>query len=78
MECTYILTRNIYEMGANTRIGFGIAAMEKETDGAIVLESFSDLSSDVAKVEQLVRISNEIGLDPIHLLDVVQDFLEEN
>lgn len=78
MECTYILVRNTYEMGENTRIGFGIAAVEKETDGAIILESFSDLSSDVTKVEQLVRISNQEGLDPIHLCDVVQDFLAEN
>lgn len=78
MECTYILTRNTYEMGENTRIGFGVATVEKGTAGAIVLESFSDLSSDVTKVEQLVRISNEIGLDPIHLSEVVQDFLAEN
>ena len=78
MECSYILIRNTFEMGENTRIGFGIAAVEKGTAGAIVLESFSDLSSDVTKVEQLVRISNEIGLDPIQLSDVVQDFLVEN
>ncbi|MBQ7294551.1 MAG: hypothetical protein IJW79_12550 [Clostridia bacterium] len=78
MECRYILTHNIYETGENIRIGFGIAAVEKETAGAIVLESFSDLSADVTKVEQLVRISNEIGLDPIQLSDVVQDFLVEN
>lgn len=78
MECTYILIRNTYEMVEKTRIGFGIAAVEKETNGAIILESFSDLSSDVTKVEQLVRISNQEGLDPIHLCDVVQDFLAEN
>ena len=48
------------------------------TAGAIVLESFLDLSSDVTKVEQLVRASNETGLDLIHLSDVVQDFLAEN
>ena len=78
MECTYILIRNTYEMEKNTRIGFGIAVVEKETDGAIILESFSDLSSDVTKVEQLVRFSNELGLDPIHLSDVVQDFLSKN
>lgn len=78
MECTYILIRNTYEMGENTRVGFGIAAVEKGTAGAIVLESFLDLSSDVTKVEQLVRASNETGLDLIHLSDVVQDFLAEN
>lgn len=78
MECKYILIRNIYEMGENTRIGFGIAAAEKGISEVTILESFSDLSSDVTKVEQLVRISNETGLDPIHLCDVVQDFLAEN
>lgn len=78
MECTYILVRNTYELGENTRVGFGIAAVEKGTEAAIVLESFSDLSSDVTKVEQLVRVSNKEGLDPIHLCDVVQDFLVES
>ena len=78
MECTYILVRNTYEMGENTRFGFGIAAVEKDTEASIVLDFFSDLSSDVTKVEQLVRLSNELGLDPIHLDDIVQDFLAEN
>ena len=77
MECTYILIRNTYEMEKNTRNSFGIAVVEEENDVAIVLESFSDLSSDVTKVEQLVRICNELGLDPIHLSEVVQDFLAE-
>ena len=78
MECAYILIRSTYETEKNPRTHFGIAAVEKDTDGAAVLESFSDLSSDVTKVERLVRISNEEGLDPIHLCDVVQDFLAEN
>lgn len=34
-----------------------------------------DVSLDEASVRELVRLCNELELDPIHLDDVVEDFL---
>ena len=36
-----------------------------------------DVSSDKSKVEKLVMDCNRYSLDPIHLYDVIEDFLAE-
>lgn len=74
MEYRYIVVQNTYQSGRNTRIGYGIASVT-EYDGVItVLNSVSDLSSDIQLVEGLVERCNSKRLDPIHLQDVVTDF----
>lgn len=42
-------------------------------------ESFyaEDVSADKARVEQLIKTCNSCSLDPIHLGDVIEDFLAE-
>ena len=48
----------------------------EEYDGVTtVLESISDLSSDIEPIERLVKVCNNLQLGPIHLQDVVTDFL---
>lgn len=37
----------------------------------------SDLSCDRQKVEKLVGLCNRLALDPVHLLDIAEDFLAE-
>ena len=57
-NCKYIVVRNKYIDGENTRISYGIAAIEN-CDGVIsVLKSVSDVSSDFSEVENLVNICN--------------------
>lgn len=34
-----------------------------------------DVSADKGEVEQLVKLCNDGGLDPVHLFDVVTDFI---
>lgn len=41
----------------------------------IVIE---DISTNKTNVEKLVRLCNELELSPIHLNDVVEDFLVDN
>lgn len=77
MECEYILVRTTYSKGDLARVGYGIALAQECDGNAMILESFPDLSPDSDKVEALVRICNELALEPIHLGDVVQDFLFE-
>ena len=52
---------------------YGIAAME----GAAILDAFLDLSLDRGLVTELVTQCNVLGLDLIHLPDVVEDFFVE-
>ena len=37
----------------------------------------ADVSADAARVRQLVGDCNRYCLDPIHLMDVIEDFLAE-
>ena len=75
MEYKYIVVQSTYKNGDITRIGFGIAAVEEYDGVTTVLESISDLSSDIEPIERLVKVCNNLQLDPIHLQDVVTDFL---
>ena len=76
MKHKYIVVQNTYKNGATTRISFGIAAVEEYDGVIIVLESVSDISSNIKSIEHLVKICNNQKLDTIHLQDVVTDFLE--
>ena len=69
------MVQSTYKNGNATRIGFGIAAVEEYDGITTILESISDISSDIEPVEHLVELCNNLQLDPIHLQDVVTDFL---
>ena len=75
MEYRYIVVQNTYQSGRNTRIGYGIAAVTEYDGVTTVLNSVSDLSPYSQLVEGLVEHCNSNSLDPIHLQDVVTDFL---
>ena len=74
-NCKYIVVKNEYIDGENTRVSYGIAAIENCDGVDCVLESVSDIFSDFYAVETLVNVCNEEELDPIHIKDVVNDFL---
>ena len=75
MEHKYIVVQSTYKNGDITRIGFGIAAVEEYDGVTTILELISDLSSDIDLIERLVKVCNNLQLDPIYLQDVVSDFL---
>ena len=75
MEHKYIVVQSTYKSRDITRIGFGIAAVEEYDGVTTILESISDISTDIEPIERLVKICNNLQLDPIHLQDVVTDFL---
>lgn len=75
MKYRYIVVQSTYQGDNNTRIGFGIAVVTEYDGVTTVLNSVSDLSPDVQLVEGLVERCNSQELDPIHLKDIVTDFL---
>lgn len=75
MNCHYIVVREDYIDDVNARTTFGIAAV-KEYDGCpVVMQTISDVCAKRTLVAQLVRQCNELGLELIHLRDVVEDLL---
>ena len=51
--------------------GYGIKAEVGENQSLCV----SDVTDDREALEALVRLCNDEGLDPIHIYDVIEDFL---
>ena len=74
MEHKQIVVQSTYKNRDITRIGFGIAAVEEYDGVTTILESISDISTDIEPIERLVEICKNLQLDPIHLQDVVTDF----
>lgn len=74
MEYRYIVVKNTYQSGRNTRIGYRIAVVTEYDGVTTILNSVSDLSADIQLVKGLAECCNSQELDPIHLQDVVADF----
>ena len=70
---TYGITEEIYTLGNDRRVSYGIAVYDSGI--STVIASIRDLSPDREAVEELVRLCNQFELSPIHLNDVAEDFL---
>ena len=70
---TYILCRETYKTKRSERIAYGIAAYAKNTKTCVV--RLHDITSDKDALTRLVLLCNRLQLSPIHLHDVVEDFL---
>ena len=70
---TYILCRESYKTKRSERIAYGIAAYAE--DGQTCITKLHDITSDKNALAELVSLCNRLQLSPIHLHDVVEDFL---
>ena len=68
----YKLTKGKYIVEGSKHIGYGIALKSNGTQCAV---SFSDITLDRDKAARLVKLCNKLQLSPIHLKDVIDDFL---
>lgn len=76
MECIYSMFKGTYFDEATLHIGYGISAKANAGGKPATLECFEDLCCDEQAVSHLVRLCNELELDPVHLRDVADDFIE--
>lgn len=76
-QITYGVSKEIYEIGNEYRLSYGIVAYANaDTDGtATIVESIRDISSDSEAIEELVQKCNLMNLSLYHLNDIVEDFL---
>lgn len=77
MSITYGITEEIYSLGTDRRVSYGIAAYANaEEDGtATVVASVHDVTTDKQSLSELVLLCNRSELSVIHLEDAVEDFL---
>ncbi|MBQ9939991.1 MAG: hypothetical protein IJO74_00415 [Clostridia bacterium] len=58
------------------RISYGIAALSDNGQGRIdIIKYIGDICDREEKIENLVRLCNQSDLSPVHLYDVVEDFI---
>ena len=67
----YELTSAPVHVSEDTELSYGIRCFEDDVEKCC----FADVLPDKHQVEKLVEICNELSLDPIHLPDVIEDFL---
>ncbi|MBO5111332.1 MAG: hypothetical protein J6D21_11535 [Clostridia bacterium] len=77
MNITYGMTEEVYALGTERRVSYGIAAYaDAEEDGtATIVASVHDVTADKQALVELVELCNRLELSLIHLNDVVEDFL---
>ncbi len=75
MEYKYILIKSTLLSGDNCGVCYGIAVVEEHDGVSVILQSVSDIAVCSDRLEQLVDLCNEFELDPMHLNDVVDDYL---
>jgi hypothetical protein len=69
---TYLLLEDVVTSDEKTYRTYGIAGTYHGEDDR---EEYHDICTDREAVAAFVETCNELGLDPIHLKDAVQDFL---
>lgn len=74
---TYGSVTEVYSLGEDSRISYGIVAYSDANDvgTASVIASVHDVTSDEGKLNGLANLCNDLQLDPVHLGDVIDDFL---
>ena len=54
---------------------YGIACVEEDDGYTELVTQISDVSTNQNEMESLVKLCNQMQLDPIHLRDVGEDFI---
>ncbi len=75
MSVTYGIIKEIYDLGENSRVSYGISAYDVVDGSVVECDSVHDITSDKDKLIRLVELCNNLNLSIIHLHDIVEDFL---
>jgi len=76
-DITYGIVEATYVLDDERRFSYGIAvfADAAQTGTAVIIDEIGDVSDDREKVEMLAALCNKLDLSPLHLRDIVEDFL---
>ncbi|MBE6617128.1 MAG: hypothetical protein E7627_04200 [Ruminococcaceae bacterium] len=76
MEHKYIVVECNYICDAVSRKSYGIAYVCVSDGVVTILQSVTDITSDKCAIEHIVDLCCRLQLDPIHLNDIVEDYIE--
>ena len=76
-KITYGVSEETYSLNNQTRTAYGIVIYSNaEEDGtATIVGSIRDVTPNKEKMERLVSACNKLELSPIHIYDVIDDFI---
>lgn len=69
----YSIFEGEYVLEGQTYIGFGI--LITSTTNNEVITKVEDVTTSKYELDSIVQLCNDLSLDPIHIYDVVEDFL---
>ncbi len=77
-KATYAIVEERYSFGNTSRTSYGIVALSApdKDNSATIVASVRDITSNKGALATLVDNCNCLELSTIHLLDVVEDFLQ--
>ena len=73
----YGLLKSEVLSGQKARTSYGIALCQADAGVLIILRSVTDLTTDRERALALIERCNRLALSPIHLDDIIEDFLVE-
>ncbi len=76
-SCSYEMIEERYEEGEQTRVSYGIAVCAESNGVVDTIRTVDDITSDRERLLCLVQDCNRLKLSPLHILDVVDDFLTQ-
>lgn len=69
----YLITHNTFHAEDTGKYqAFGIAVYDESSH---IIRQISDITTDEIAIRQLIQKCNQLRLSPLHLKDVVDDFL---
>lgn len=66
-----VIKENLQNREFGRYVSYGICAYSEDT--RMIIESISDVSPEKEKAEKLAALCNENKLEPIHLIEVIED-----
>ncbi len=70
----YVITEDAYLCDGHKFVSYGISVLSNEFNH---IQSIHRISENYASISNLVELCNSLQLDPIHLYDVVDDFVSD-
>lgn len=76
-KVAYEMIGEVHTLGDRAYISYGIAAYvdAEMSEAKRVIAHVSDISLNCSILEPLIQRCNTLGISPMHLVDVVEDFL---
>ena len=74
-QASYILVQSTYFLQNSLHVGYGVAVVIEDGSDVTVVKTVPNISSDRIAMARFVERCNARHLSPLHLQDVIEDFI---